>query len=89
MIYVLVSHPVQNFETWKPVFDSDQPRVKNAGLTLHNIFRSAENPNDVSILFSAANKAVIETCMQDPALPILMEKSGVLAHPTVQFFNEA
>lgn len=88
MIYVLVSHPIQDFDVWKPVFDSDQPRLNAAGARMVKLFRSLDNPNSVSILFSAPSKEVFDALVHDPVLPELMKKAGVLAPPTFAFFTE-
>ena len=89
MIYVFGNHPVQDFGTWKPFFDSDQPRAKAAGIHLVKLFRSLENPNDVSLLFTAPSKEVFLDFFNNPVLPELKKSAGVLAPPTVQFLTEA
>ena len=89
MIYALVSHPVQDFAAWKPFFYSDQARVNAAGMRLVKLFRSVDNPNNVSILFSAPSQEVFDAVLHDPVLPELMKQAGVLAPPTFQLFNEA
>lgn len=89
MIYAFVTHPVQDFDTWKPVFDSDQPRANAAGIHLVHLFRSLDNPNNVSMLFTAPSAEALDAFMHNPVLAELMKKAGVLAPPTVELFNEA
>ncbi len=89
MIYVFGNHPVQDFDTWKPVFDSDQPRAKAADIHLVKLFRSLENPNHVSMLFTVPSKEAFVAFINNPALPELMQKAGVLAPPVFEFFTEA
>lgn len=88
MIYAFGSHPVQNFDTWKPVFDSDQPRAEAAGIHCVKLFRSIDNPNEVNFLFTAASMEAFDQFIHDPVLPELMKSAGVLAPPSFRFFNE-
>ena len=53
MIYILLSHPVQDFDAWKSIFESDQERASAADIQLIKLLRSKENPNEVSIFCSA------------------------------------
>lgn len=89
MIYALVSHPVQNFEVWKPVFDSDLARASAAGIGFVKLFRGLENSNLVSILCTAPSLEGFNAFFHDPILPELMKNAGVLAPPTVEIFTEA
>ena len=88
MIYVLLSHPVQDFDTWRPVFDSDQARAAAAGIRNVKLLRGLENPNEVSIFCSVPSKEALDSFVNDPTLPELMKKAGVLAPPTIQIFHE-
>lgn len=89
MTYVFGNHPVQDFDAWKPVFDSDQARANAAGIHLVKLFRSLENPNSVSMLFTIPSKEAFQAFIHDPVLPELMKNAGVLAPPTFEFFTEA
>lgn len=89
MIYAFVSHPVQNFEVWKPVFDSDKARATASGIQFINLLRGKENPNEVSIFCSAPSQEAFDAFFHDPILPELMKDAGVLAPPTVQIFTGA
>ena len=88
MIYVFGSHPVQDFATWKPIFDSDQPRAKAAGIILQKLFRGSENPNEVSMLFTVPSKEAFEQFIQEPTLGERMQQAGVLAPPVFEFYEE-
>lgn len=89
MVYILGNHPVRDFDTWKPFFDSDLARAAAAGIHLVKLFRDLDDPNSVSILFSAPSKDVFLTFFDNPVLPELMQSAGVLAPPSIQFLMEA
>ncbi|MFN0213233.1 MAG: hypothetical protein ACKVT2_03180 [Saprospiraceae bacterium] len=89
MIYAIVSHPVQDFEVWKPVFDGDSARATNAGIVIVKLLRGLENPNLVTIVCTAPSLEGFNAFFHDPILPELMKNGGVLAPPTVEIFTEA
>lgn len=87
MIYIFGSHPVQDFNTWKPVFDSDQARATAAGVQLQQLFQDLDNPNNISMLFSAPSKEVFDRFCADPTLGQLMQQAGVLAPPVFHLLH--
>jgi hypothetical protein len=48
MTYMLTRIGVGNYDEWKPQFDKDLPRAREAA-TGWRIFRSVDNPNEVFI----------------------------------------
>lgn len=89
MIYIFGNHPVRDFETWKPIFESDQPRAAAAGIHLVKLLRSVANPNTVHLFFTAPSVEAFERFIHDPVLPELMKEAGVLAPPAFEYFTEA
>ncbi len=89
MIHVLVSHPVQDYAAWKPVFDSSLPMTKAAGINILNVFRGADNLNEVSVFCSAPSAEAFHQFFSNPQLGELMHQGGVLAPPVVQIFQAA
>jgi len=52
-MHVLVRHKVADFAKWKPVYDAHLSARQNAGLKEEHVFRNADDPNEVLLLFSA------------------------------------
>lgn len=50
MSYLLVRHKVQDYAKWKPIFDGHAATRKANGSKGGQLFRSADNPNEVVIL---------------------------------------
>lgn len=48
MSFMLTRIHVDDYEAWKPIFDSDPPGARKAAKG-HRILRSAEDPNDLFI----------------------------------------
>lgn len=89
MIYGTAFHPVQDFDAWKPVFDTDLNRATAAGVTFIKILRSVEKPNDVTIFFSVPSKEAFDAFAHNPVLAEKMKAAGVLAPPVFTFYTEA
>jgi hypothetical protein len=58
MTFILTRIRVGDYERWKPMFDQDAPRVREAAKQWR-VFRSADDPNEVFILieFDSADDA--------------------------------
>ena len=87
MTYLLIRHKVSDFATWKPAYDAHAVSRASAGLTELHLLRSIDNPNEVIILFAAAdiNKAKAFAASDD--LRATMQKAGVMDKPDVYFLN--
>ena len=55
MPYVLVRHKVADFSKWKPAYDAHLPARQKANLKEEHLLRNTDNPNEVILLFEAAD----------------------------------
>ena len=53
---MIVHHHVRNYEAWRPAYDKHEPMRTSAGLTHGRVFRAADDPNDLVLLFDVADK---------------------------------
>ena len=51
MAVLIIRHPVRDYVAWRPVYDAYEAARTAAGLTNGRVYRSAEDPNDILILF--------------------------------------
>ena len=51
-MHMLVRHKVSDFAKWKPVYDAHLSARQKAGLKEEHLFRNADDPNEVLLLFS-------------------------------------
>ena len=58
---LIVRHKVKDFATWKKAFDGHAAAQKQAGLTKPRLFRSADDHNEVVILFDMKDVAAAKT----------------------------
>ena len=87
MATVILNHRVEDYKKWRPVFDSDALRRKQAGMTNERVFRSAEDPNAIYIIADVADPSITAKMMDDPDLAAKMKEGGVISKPNVTVLN--
>jgi hypothetical protein len=86
-MHILVRHKVADFTKWKPVYDAHLSARENAGLKEEHLFRNADDPNEVLLLFSAEDLDKAKTFTASDDLRQAMEKSGVSDKPDIYFLK--
>jgi quinol monooxygenase YgiN len=85
----IVRHHVADFEAWKKVYDSVAPMQKAGGVLAHGVFRSEQNPNDVTVLHTFADSATAHAFFESPELRAALGNAGVdMATFKLDFANE-
>jgi len=87
MMHMLVRHKVADFAKWKPVYDAHLSARQKAGRTEEHLFRNADDPNEVLLLFSMEDLDKAKTFTASNDLRQAMEKSGVSDKPDVYFLK--
>ena len=87
MPFVLVRSKVKDFKTWKPVYDGHQPARTAAGLTEKYLLRSADDANEIVILFEAQDLDRAKAFAASEDLRERMQESGVVDKPDMYFLN--
>ena len=88
MISVIVQHEVSDYDTWKAVFDEHGTVRKQHGSTGYELYRSLDNPNDLTIVNHFPSREQGEAFAADPSLPEAMQRGGVIGQPRVSFVGE-
>ena len=78
---VLISHEVEDFDTWKALFDDDEDRRAEAGMYLTGMGTAADNPNMVFMMFATDDPSKMEEMMASDDLKARMEEAGVVSEP--------
>ena len=85
MALMLIHHRVKDYDAWRPLYDAHENSRASAGITNGRVFRRAEDPNDLVILFDAADVAKARSWTTSEDLKSAMQKAGVLRPPTIHF----
>lgn len=87
MAHMLVTHKVEDFDTWKAIFDEVKPMRDEAGEISATLFRDASDPNTVTALFEWDSLDNARAYAGSDQLRAAMQKAGVAGPPTITFLN--
>ena len=87
MSYVIVKHKVADYARWKPIFDAVGANRQAGGSRGGQLFRSADDPNEVVMLFEwDLEKA--RQFSRNEELRATMQDAGVLGPPDCYYLEE-
>jgi len=89
MRYLLIRHPVKDYDRWKPLYDIHRAARKAAGLEDMHVFRDSGDPNLITILFRAKDIETARLFAESPDLVEKMQQAGVMGKPEMCILNEA
>ena len=87
MASLIVQHKVRDYGAWRPAFDAHKSSQVAAGLTNGRVYRNADDPNDIVILFDVADVAKARAWTGGEDLRTAMQNAGVLGRPSLQFIE--
>lgn len=88
MSHFLIRHKVEDYAKWKPVFDSDSGNRQKHGSKGGRLFRNADNPNEVIILWDWESLEQARQFTQSPELKQKMHDAGVADRSDIYFLEE-
>ena len=83
MALMIVQLKVRDYAVWRPVYDALESRRTEAGITNGRIYRSAEDTDNLVILFDIADVAKARAWTDGEELKTAMQKAGVEGKPAV------
>jgi hypothetical protein len=89
MVRLFVRHNVADYDAWRKVYDEFDAERRPMGVTDDAVFRSVDDPNDVTVWhdFEVADEARV--FVSSDALRNAMQRAGVQSEPEIWFVNEA
>ena len=87
-VRMFVRHEVTDYAAWKKAFDTFAPVQKKGGVFYKAVYRSADDPNDVTVIHDFHSLEKAKAFAADPGLKAAMEKGGVKGAPQVWFTNK-
>jgi quinol monooxygenase YgiN len=85
----LVRHRVADFDAWRKVYDGFAPIQAEHGVHAHQVLRSIENPNDVTVEHTFDSPEAAREFFATPELKEAMSKAGVKADSLeISYFDE-
>ena len=77
-----LTHPVESFDKWKPLFDDDKVNRTAAGLSDVGVYRKVGDENNLLIVLEGDPDGM-KKMLATPELAETMKEAGVLAPPEV------
>jgi len=87
MPYVIAQHKVDDYTKWRKAFDKFAGTRKANGEISFKIWRAAEDPNDLSMLFEWDDLDNAQKFMSSTELQTAMKEGGVTEKPRIQFLQ--
>ena len=85
----LVRHRVADFDAWRKVYDGFAPMQADHGVHAHQVLRSIENPNDVTVTHTFNSREAARAFFAMPELKEAMSQAGVNADAVeISYFDE-
>jgi len=88
MIQVLMHHEVADYQSWRAVFDSALDFRQRGGERSYRVFRTAGNPNDLTLLFEWEDLGKAQGYMNSEELHNKMTQAGVVGTPEIHYLAE-
>ena len=88
MPYVLVRHKVEDYAKWKPFFDQHGATRQASGSLGGRLFRNANDPNELVVLFEWDDLEKARQFAQSNDLREIMQRAGVADQPDIYFLEE-
>jgi hypothetical protein len=82
MAFMLTRIRVDDYDAWKPMFDSDPAGARKAA-TGHRILRGAEEPNELFVQVEFASTADAKAAREQLLASGVLERVTLTAGPTV------
>jgi quinol monooxygenase YgiN len=87
MATMFARHTVSDYASWKKFYDGFDATRKSMGVTSDGVYRSAANPNDITIYHEFRSEAEAEAFIKSDDLKSAMQQAGVVGAPDIWITN--
>ncbi len=89
MTTVAIKHRVQDYDTWRAIFD-EHGAVRTAhGEQSVTVLRGADDPNEILVIMSWPALSNAQAFLDDPSFRQAMARAGVTGPPRIEIYEEA
>jgi hypothetical protein len=87
MSTLLIHYRVQDYETWRKVFDGNEPARTAATMTDCRVYRDTDDGNHVLMTLKVADREKAQAFRDSPELRQVTQKAGVITDSIVRHFD--
>lgn len=88
MSYVLIRHHVNDYATWKPIFDEHGSTRQTKGSQGGHLFRHASDPNEIVVLLEWDDADRARAFAESDDTRDTMQRAGVSGQPEIYYLEE-
>jgi quinol monooxygenase YgiN len=89
MTLAIVRHHVQDYATWRKIYQEFAPVQKEGGVVEESVYQDRDDPNEVVVLHRFENRATADAFLGSSALRETMQRAGVVGQPRIEVFEDA
>lgn len=89
MTRMFIRHKVKDYTAWRKAYDAFDPERAALGVTGNHVFRSVDEPNDITVWHDFATTQAAKAFASSERLKTVMSQAGVEGPSEVWFVNEA
>jgi hypothetical protein len=80
---LIIQHRVKDYRKWRKAYDAHGPARRKAGLTSAQVYRGADDPHRVAIVFKVKDVERAKVFGESDDLKKAMKAAGVIGKPTI------
>jgi len=84
MVTGILTHEVENFDTWLQGFNSDADTRNAAGVRIKGVYQGIDNANTVTIITEADSAEDYDRMFSHPAFMERLKAAGVTGEPDLK-----
>ena len=88
-VRLFVRHEVTDYAVWRKVYNDFGKTRRKLGVTAQAVYRSAENPNDVTVTHDFNSMEQAKAFVASPDLKAAMDKAGIKGAPQLWITTRA
>jgi hypothetical protein len=89
MAHMFIRHQVQDFDKWKPAYDSHQQARAAAGLNDLKLWHNVDDRDEIVLLFEVSDMAKAKVFAESKDLKERMAAAGVINTPEILFLSSS
>ena len=89
MTTLFVRHTVADYAAWRKFYDSVADMQKKGGVIAEAVYRSIDNPNEVTVTHEFRSAEAAKAFASAEELKGAMQRAGVVGAPTIWFAEKA
>ncbi len=85
---VVIHHKVNDFASWKPIYDKHAEARKAAGLTKDHVLQSVNDRNAVTVIMDFSDASKAKAFAASANLKAAMKLAGVVGKPAIHILKK-